>query len=324
MRHRATDAPIALARVPVEDRRCNRRDMMKDPYQTLGVRRTASADEIKRSYRRLAKKLHPDVNPDKRVEQQFRDVTAAYDLLSDPAKRARFDRGEIDAAGAERGFSYTRGDGGGRTRAGEEDVFVEDIISEMFRARRGGGRSARAARGSDASFTLPVPFLEAVLGAKKRVTLADGKTLDVTVPSGIDSGQTLRLKGQGNPGSGGAPDGDALIEIQIEPHPVFTRKARDIHSELPVTLQEAVLGGSVTVPTVHGPVALKVPPGSNSGTTLRLKGKGLPARGLMPAGDQYVKLRVVLPDPPDPALKRFLETWSPTQSYTVRNEPGMG
>jgi DnaJ-class molecular chaperone len=297
--------------------------MMRDPYQTLGVRRTASADEIKRSYRRLAKKLHPDVNPDKRVEQQFRDVTAAYDLLSDPAKRARFDRGEIDASGAERGFSYTRRDaGGGRPRPGGDDVFVEDIISEMFRSRRGGGRSARVARGSDASFTLPVPFLEAVLGAKKRVTLADGKTLDITVPPGIDSGQTLRLKGQGNPGSGGAPDGDALIEIQIEPHPVFTRKARDIHSELPVTLQEAVLGGGVTVPTVHGPVALKVPPGSNSGTTLRLRGKGSPANGALPAGDQYVKLRIVLPDPPDPALTRFLETWSPARPYTVRNEPG--
>ena len=301
---------------------------MKDPYQTLGVRRTASADEIKRGYRRLAKKLHPDVNPDKRVEQQFREVTAAYELLSDPAKRARFDRGEIDAAGAERGFSYTRRDAGGG-RAGKssgDDVFVEDIISELFRSRRGAGRSGRSgpqgtARGSDASFTLHVPFLEAVLGAKKRVTLAEGKILDITVPAGIDNGQTLRLKGQGNPGNFGAPDGDALIEIQIEPHAVFIRKERDIHSELPVTLPEAVLGGSVTVSTAHGPVAVKVPPGSNSGTTLRLKGKGLPARGAAPAGDQYVKLRVVLPDPPDPALTRFLETWSPARAYEVRNEP---
>jgi DnaJ-class molecular chaperone len=293
--------------------------MMKDPYQILGLRRTATADEIKRTYRRLAKKLHPDINPDKRVEQQFREATQAYELLSDPAKRARFDRGEIDASGAERGFGYTRRDPGGRrTTRPDDEVFVEDIISDLFRSRRGGARGAAASRGGDASFMLPVPFLEAVLGAKKRVTLAEGKTLDVTIPIGIESGQTLRLKGQGNPGIGGAPAGDALVEIQVEPHPVFTRKERNIHSELPVTLSEAVLGGGVTVPTVHGPVALKVPPGSNSGTALRLKGKGLPARGTSPAGDQYVKLRVVLPDPPDPELTRFLEKWAPEHAYEVR------
>jgi DnaJ-class molecular chaperone len=298
---------------------------MKDPYQTLGVRRTASADEIKRAYRRLAKKLHPDLNPDKRVEQQFRDVTAAYELLSDPAKRARFDRGEIDAAGADRGAAYTRREAGGgrRSAPADDDVFVEDIISDLFRARRNAGRTGAAGgvrRGTDASFTLQVPFLEAALGAKKRVTLAEGKALDVTVPAGIESGQTLRLKGQGNPGSGGAPDGDALIEIQIEPHDIFNRKERDIHCEVAVGLSEAVLGGSVTVPTVHGPVALKVPAGSNSGTTLRLKGKGLPERGTTAAGDQYIKLRVVLPDPPDPELTRFLKTWAPASGSTARGE----
>jgi DnaJ-class molecular chaperone len=298
---------------------------MKDPYLTLGVRRTASADEIKRAYRRLAKKLHPDLNPDKRVEQQFREVTAAYELLSDPAKRVRFDRGEIDAAGTERGFAYSRREaGGGKRSRAEDDVFVEDIISDLFRARRSAGRTGTAGtgsrRGSDASFTLQVPFLEAALGAKKRVTLAEGKILDVTVPAGIESGQTLRLKGQGNPGSGGGADGDALIEIQIEPHELFTRKERDIHCEISISLPEAVLGGSVTVPTVHGPVALKVPPGSNSGTMLRLKGKGLPERGSAAAGDQYVKLRVVLPDPPDPELTRFLESWSKAHGYTVRGE----
>jgi DnaJ-class molecular chaperone len=298
---------------------------MKDPYLSLGVRRTASADEIKRAYRRLAKKLHPDLNPDKRVEQQFREVTAAYELLSDPAKRARFDRGEIDAAGTERGFAYSRREAGGSRRSrAEDDVFVEDIISDLFRARRAAGRTGAAGtgprRGSDASFTLQVPFLEAALGAKKRVTLAEGKVLDVTVPAGIESGQTLRLKGQGNPGTGGGLDGDALIEIQIEPHEIFSRKDRDIHCEISISLPEAVLGGSVTVPTVHGPVALKVPEGSNSGTILRLKGKGLPERGTAPAGDQYVKLRVVLPDPPDPELTRFLKTWSQAHGYTVRRE----
>jgi DnaJ-class molecular chaperone len=299
---------------------------MKDPYLTLGLRRTASADEIKRAYRRLAKKLHPDVNPDKRVEQQFRDVTAAYELLSDPAKRARFDRGEIDAGGTERGFAYSRREAGGGRRSAppDDDVFVEDIISDLFRARRSAGRTGTTGggprRGGDASFTLQVPFLEAALGARKRVTLAEGKVLDVTVPSGIESGQTLRLKGQGNPGSGGGADGDALIEIQIEPHEIFTRKERDIQCDVPVSLPEAVLGGSVTVPTIHGPVALKVPAGSNSGTTLRLKGKGLPERGTAAAGDQYVKLRVVLPDPPDAELTRFVKTWSQAHGYNVRGE----
>jgi DnaJ-class molecular chaperone len=300
---------------------------MKDPYLTLGIRRTASADEIKRAYRRLAKKLHPDLNPDKRVEQQFRDVTAAYELLSDPAKRGRFDRGEVDAAGAERGFSYTRRDaGGGRGSArADDDIFVEDIISDLFRTRRNAARAAGGARrGSDASFTLQVPFVEAALGAKKRVTLAEGKVLDITVPAGIDSGQTLRLKGQGNAGSGGGADGDALIEIHVEPHDIFTRKDRDIHCEVAVSLPEAVLGGSVTVPTVHGPVALKVPPGSNSGTTLRLKAKGLPEHGTIAAGDHYVKLRVVLPDPPDEELSRFLKTWSQAHGYAVRGEPDGG
>jgi DnaJ-class molecular chaperone len=298
---------------------------MKDPYETLGLRRTATAEEIKRTYRRLAKKLHPDLNPgDKRIEQQFKEVTAAYDLLSDPAKRARFDRGEIDASGAERGFRYGARNTGGARRGPfeEDDLFVDDIISDIFRARRGGGRQAGPTRGSDAAFNLAVPFLEAALGARKRVTLAEGKTLDITIPPGIESGQTLRLKGQGNPGAGGGAAGDALITVAIEPHPVFTRRDRDILSELPVSLPEAVLGATVTAPTMNGSVALKVPPGSNSGTVLRLKGKGLPERGAVPAGDQYVKLRVVLPDPPDPELIRFLESWSRGHAYGVRGESG--
>jgi DnaJ-class molecular chaperone len=303
---------------------------MKDPYETLGLRRTATAEEIKRTYRRLAKKLHPDLNPgEKRIEQQFKEVAAAYDLLSDPAKRARFDRGEIDASGAERGFRYGgRGAGGGSTGDGrrgpfeDDDLFVDDIISDIFRARRGGGRQAGPTRGSDASFNLAVPFLEAALGARKRVTLAEGKTLDITIPAGIETGQTLRLKGQGNPGAAGGAAGDALITVAIEPHPVFTRRDRDVLSELPVSLPEAVLGATVTAPTMNGSVALKVPPGSNSGTVLRLKGKGLPERGAVPAGDQYVKLRVVLPDPPDPELVRFLEGWSRGHAYDVRGGSG--
>lgn len=298
---------------------------MRDPYETLGLRPGATAEEIKRNYRRLAKKLHPDLNPgEKRIEQQFKEVTAAYELLSDPAKRARFDRGEIDASGAERGFRYTRRDaGGGRRNARvEDDIFVDDIIADMFRARRGGARNSGAARGSDASFKLGVPFMEAVLGARKRITLAEGKTLEVTIPPGIENGQTLRLKGQGGVGRNGGEAGDALIEITIEPHALFSRKDRDIHSELPVSLAEAILGATVTAPTVHGPVTLKVPAGSNSGTVLRLRGRGVPERGTSPAGDQYVKLRVILPDPPDPELTRFVETWSRSHAYEVRDRSG--
>jgi DnaJ-class molecular chaperone len=295
---------------------------MKDPYVALGLSRTATAEEIKRTYRRLAKKLHPDLNPgNKAIEQQFKEVTAAYELLSDPVKRGRFDRGEIDASGAERGFGFgQRPPGGGagrRTRTPEEEVFVDDIIADIFRNRRRGGSRSQQ-RGSDAKFNLAVPFLEAALGARKRVTLAEGKTLDITVPAGIESGQTLRLKGQGNPGQHGGEAGDALIEIEVEPHAVFTRRDRDISSEVGVSLSEALLGATVTVPTIHGPVALKVPPGANSGTTLRLKGKGLPERSGTPAGDHYVKLRVILPEPPDPELVRFVEHWSRDHGYQVR------
>ena len=303
---------------------------MKDPYQILGVARDADQEAIKKAFRKLAKKLHPDLNPgNKKVEQEFKEVNGAYDLLSDPQKRARFDRGEIDASGAERpdrSFyrAYAEGGGDAKYREAEFGEFsAEDILSELFgRGRRGGGRPQRN-RGEDVTYALSVSFLEAANGAKKRVTLADGKTLDVTVPAGTEHGQTLRLKGRGMPGLGGGPAGDAYVEIHVEPHAFFTRKDSNIHLDLPVTVPEAVLGATVTVPTIDGRVSVKVPPGSNTGSTLRLKGRGILDRRTGQRGDQYVTLKVVLPERPDAELKQFLERWGKEHGYDPRSKAGI-
>ena len=301
---------------------------MRDPYEVLGVPRSASAEDIKKSYHKLAKKLHPDLNPgNKKAEQSFKEVSAAYDLLSDPAKKGRFDRGEIDPSGAERQQqpyykTYAEGDEGARYRRfdGDESPFADDLFADMF---RGAGRQGFRARGADVSYSLEVDFLEAANGLTRRVTLADGKTLDVTIPPGTEEGQTLRLKGQGQPGIGGAGPGDAFIEIHIKAHPFFTRVGNDVHVELPVTLPEAVLGGSVNLPTVDGKVSLKIPPGSNTGTVLRLKGKGIPGQAARQRGDQLVKLKVVLPDQVDPELKEFIERWGTTHAYDPRSKAGI-
>jgi DnaJ-class molecular chaperone len=307
---------------------------MKDPYQTLGVTRGASADEIKKAYRKLAKKLHPDLNPgNSKIETQFKEVSAAYDLLSDTEKRARFDRGEIDASGAERpgrGFyrSYAESGQGAKYRSGGagDSFFTEDIFSDLFGGGFGERGKARTGprmniRGADVSYATTADFIEAALGAKKRLTLTDGKTLDITIPPGTEDGQTLRLKGQGLPGMGGPP-GDAFIEVKVEPHAFFTREGSDVHLELPVSLPEAVLGGSVTVPTLDGKVSLKIPAGSNTGSTLRLRGKGIPRKG-GERGDQYVKLKVVLPDRPDPELTELVERWAKKHAYDVRSKAGL-
>lgn len=306
---------------------------MTDPYSVLGVPRTASEDDIRKAFRQLAKKHHPDLNPgDKAAEAKFKEISQANDLLSDPEKRRRFDAGEIDATGQEvppRGFyrDQAGGFGGKYERAGAHESFVDmgGIFSEMFGERRGFGAGGHGAGGFDMSgmpvtYSLRVPFLVAARGGKQRVDLPDGKTLDIDIPEGMTDGQTLRLKGQGMPGSQGRPAGDAYVEIRVEPHAFFQTRDNDIHVELPVTLTEAALGGKVRVPTIGGTVMLNVPAGSNTGTSLRLKGRGLLDRKSGQRGDQYVKLKVVLPEQPDEKLKEFLGSWEAGKAYDPRKE----
>ncbi|HKJ74651.1 MAG TPA: DnaJ C-terminal domain-containing protein, partial [Alphaproteobacteria bacterium] len=253
--------------------------------------KTASDKEIKAAYRKLAKEYHPDLNPGKSgLEDKFKEISAAHALLSDPEQRQRYDRGEIDASGMEtpqrqyyRGFAD--GDAGAKYYNQEgfaDEADLEDFLSGIFGGARGGpagrgraGGQTFKARGSDASYTLRVGFMEAAKGATRKLTLPDGKTLEVKIPEGLADRQTLKLSGQGNPGFGGGPAGDAYIEVHVEPHAHFTRKDNDVHSTLPITLKEAVLGGKITVPTVHGPVTMTVPKNANTGTTLRLKEKGI-------------------------------------------------
>ena len=301
--------------------------MARDPYTVLGVKRDAGDAEVQKAFRRLAKKSHPDLFPgDKKAEDRFKELNAANDILGDPTKRARFDRGEIDAGGAEiRQNPFARGAGGFGGRPGAAPGgggFAFEDLSDLFGGMfRGGGGAAGHAGGfapaEDTRFTLEVDFADAATGAKRRVTMPGGKSLDVAIPPGISDGQTIRLRGQGSPGHGGTT-GDALVEIKIKPDPMFKRDGRDIHVELPVSLGEAVMGGKVDVPTVHGPVTVMVPQNANSGTRLRLKGKGIAATKREPAGDQYVTLKVVLPKTPDPELEDFVKAWSARKPYNPR------
>ena len=301
--------------------------MAADPYQTLGVKKDASQETIQKAYRRLAKKLHPDLNPgNKQAEEQFKAVSAAYDLLSDPQKRARYDRGEIDASGAERprqryyrdfadaaSNSYT-------SDAGFADFEgMDDFLSQMFVRQ---GRGDIRMRGGDVNYRLTLDFLDALNGGKQQLTLPDGSVLDVNIPPGTRDGQVLRLRGKGRGGIGGGPPGDALIEIEVRPHPVFTLKGDDVHVELPISLREAVLGGKVNVPTPSGVVSMNVPRWANTGTRLRLKGRGAP-RPDGTRGDEYVTLKVMLPERPDPELEKFVAEWRPRAARNPREAMGV-
>ncbi len=298
---------------------------MRDPYDILGVSKTADDQAIKSAYRKLARQNHPDLHPnDKAAEERFKEIQGAYDLLQDKDKRAAFDGGTMEADGTPKqthGYYRTWAEGAPGSRYHDPgEVFgqfdADDIFADLFRSAGGGGGSAHR-RGADARYGLDVDFLDAVKGGVKHLTLPDGKHLKVTIPEGSEDGQVLRLRGQGAAAAQGGESGDALIELRIKPHPSFRRQGHDILLELPITLYEAVLGAKIEIPTIDGPVAMTVPKGSNTGSRLRLKGKGVPVRGGN-RGDQYVTLRVILPDQPDPALERWVAEWAESHPYDVR------
>jgi DnaJ-class molecular chaperone len=299
----------------------------KDPYEVLGVAKDASQEDIRKAYRALAKKYHPDLNPDdEEAKDRFQAVSSAYDILGDPEKRSRFDRGEIDASGQERPEQrYYReyadaGEAGHyHTGAGFGDFEgFSDFFSDLF-GRQGGGRSFNI-RGGDVRYRLEVDFMDAVKGAKKRITMPDGKTLDVSIPEGVRDGQILRLKGKGAPGAGDAPPGDALIEIGIRPHALFEREGDDIVLELPIGIDEAVTGAKVRTPTISGDVSLTVPRGAQSGQTLRLRGKGVKRASGGGKGDQLVRLQIVTPPEIDEELENFMTEWREKHAYDPRKK----
>jgi DnaJ-class molecular chaperone len=294
----------------------------QDPYSELGVAKGASAEDVRKAFRKLAKDLHPDRNPgDKAAEERFKRVSAAFDIVGDPEKRARYDRGEIDADGRDAPPPGFRSAGGGSPfgaggGAGFEGVDLDEILGGMFSSRGRGGRGF-AMKGSDVQARLEVELEETITGATRRVSFSDGRMLDVTIPKGAADGQVLRLRGQGYPGRGGGPAGDALIELSIRPHPVFRQDGADLHMDLPVSIPDAVLGAKVEAPTPDGPVSLSVPRHANAGSLLRLKGRGAYDAATGRRGNLIAHLVLTLPSQPDPELERFAETWRKERPYTA-------
>ncbi len=308
-----------------------------DLYQQLGVKRGASEAEVKKAYRSLAKQLHPDRNKDNpKAAERFARITQAYDILSDKDRRAKYDRGEIDEEGNPRmpfGAGFGGGGGGGSSRpsgagagpgggfegfdsAGAADLsdLFEGLFGNAMGGRRGGGgagfegfgrRTRAPQKGADVAYRLKVPFIDAAALKAQRVTLSGGKTVDLKLPNGVDSGSKIRLAGQGQPGPAG--NGDAIVTIEVAPHPFFTRDGKDIRLTLPITLKEAVLGAKVKAPTPEGPVMLSVPKGASSGKVLRLKGRGFTDKAGK-RGDQLVTLSVDLPSD-DAKLEQFVADW---------------
>jgi DnaJ-class molecular chaperone len=322
---------------------------MRDPYEVLGVPRSADAAAIKGAFRRLAKKHHPDANKsDPKAATRFAEINSAYEILGDEAKRKAFDRGEIDAEGKPRFQAFEGFDGrpGGFGREGHFESFTwgpegvkrasgrpggggfggfEDVLKDMFgglggaQARRGGHfarEDFEPPGGRDVEVAVTISLAEAAKGGTRRIHLPTGKEVEVKIPAGLADGQQIRLKGQGLPGPGAV--GDALIKISIAPHPLFERDGDNLRLELPITLYEAVLGGKVRVPTLDGPVELAIPPGTSSGRTFRLKGKGLPGKHAV--GDLLATVRIVLPKGSDHDLEHLMRTWRDAKPYNPRGD----
>ena len=322
---------------------------MRDPYDVLGVSKSASAADIKSAFRKLAKKLHPDANKhDPKAASRFAELNAAYEIVGDAEKRKAYDRGEIDAEGKPRfqgfeGFGSGQPGGFGNESAFESFSFgpggfqrssgragrsgfggFEDILKDVFSGARGGRRSGfqfeeaeefPPAHGGDVTATVTITLAEAAKGTKRRVQLPTGREVEVKIPAGLAEGQQIRLKGQGVAGARGRP-GDVLITVTVAPHPVFERSGADLRLELPVTLYEAVLGGKVRVPTLDGAVELAIPPGTNAGRTFRLKGKGFPAKE--GTGDLLATVRIVLPEGGDAELEELMRKWRTKKPYDPR------
>jgi len=302
---------------------------MRDPYEILGVAKTATQDEIKSAYRSLAKKFHPDLNPgNKEREARFKDISGAYEKIGDPESRQKFDRGETDEmtgagrAGPESPFYYqTQGNGGGRYSAQSFGGGLdEDFFENLFR-QGGAGRRARSADrpGEDQLYQMEISFRDAVLGSERDLTLPTGKKLHVVIPPGVDSGSRLRFRGQGGPGIGSAPAGDAYVELSVKPLPGFTRKGNNIETEVPISFLEALRGGEVDVPTVDGKVQLKIPAGVSSGSRLRVRGKGVAGKG-GERGDQFVALKIVMPKTVSAELKAAVDAWGNSFDYNPRGD----
>jgi DnaJ-class molecular chaperone len=316
---------------------------MRDPYSVLGVSKSADSAEIKKAFRKLAKKYHPDQSKDPKAKERFAEVSAAYEILGDEKKKAQFDRGEIDAEGKPRfhGFEgFDHGPFGHRTyagggpgaehfefnfggRPGAQGFDPSDLFGDLFGGglggRRGRGRGAAAPRGEDVTTSVTISLVDAVKGSTARVTLPTGRTLEVSIPAGIEDGKQIRLKRQGHPSPYGGEAGDAIVTVRIAKHPHFRIDGRDLRLDLPITLYEAILGAKVNVPTLDGMVELAIPAGSNGGRTLRLRGKGLPnPQG--ERGDLLVTLRIVLPDEPDTELINLMRKWESQKPYNPRRD----
>lgn len=316
--------------------------MSWDPYAVLGLPKGADGAAVKKAYRKLAKENHPDVRPnDPEAAETFKRATAAFNLLSDPEKKGRYDRGEIDEEGQEQtrfrgghpfggggggGYPFGAGGspfggaefrshnfGGGRSEPGAEGF--EDLFAGLF-GGGGGQRGRRSAKGQDARYHVDVDFMDAVTGAKRRLSMSDGKALDVNIPAGVKTGQTLRLRSQGHPGIGGAPPGDALLEVRVKDHPHFRRDGDNLKITIPISLTEAVEGGKVEVPTPLGRKSLTVPSGAKGGSTLRMKKHGIQKKS--DPGDLYVTLQIVLPEKPNSQLKDFLKDWDQRDETPTR------